>query len=69
MNLPQLDYLVKQGCDEVQGYLLAKPMPPDALERWLNEWLARPQAMKVPRPRADAASGDLILPAGASGQN
>jgi len=23
------------GCDELQGYLIAKPMPPDELARWL----------------------------------
>jgi EAL domain-containing protein (putative c-di-GMP-specific phosphodiesterase class I) len=25
------------GCDEFQGYLFARPMPGDALERWWRE--------------------------------
>jgi diguanylate cyclase (GGDEF)-like protein/PAS domain S-box-containing protein len=29
-TLPQLDFLLGYGCDEVQGYLLAKPMPANA---------------------------------------
>jgi len=31
-SLRQLDFLRAEGCDEVQGFLLAKPMSPDALE-------------------------------------
>ena len=27
--------LAEWGCDQVQGYLVAKPMPPDALPNWL----------------------------------
>jgi EAL domain-containing protein (putative c-di-GMP-specific phosphodiesterase class I) len=25
----QLAFLMKQGCDEIQGYVVAKPLPPD----------------------------------------
>ncbi len=32
----QLDFLLQQGCEEVQGYLLAKPMPADAAQRFLE---------------------------------
>jgi len=31
----QLEYLGKVGCDLVQGYYFAKPMPADELEQWL----------------------------------
>ncbi len=32
----QLDFLRRRGCDEVQGYLLAKPMPSEAFAEWLS---------------------------------
>jgi len=33
----QFDFLRDRGCAVVQGYLFARPMPADALERWLAE--------------------------------
>jgi EAL domain-containing protein (putative c-di-GMP-specific phosphodiesterase class I) len=30
----QLEFLSRHGCDEVQGYYYAKPMPPDEFVRW-----------------------------------
>ena len=30
------DFLVKLGCDEVQGYLVSRPLAPDDLESWLT---------------------------------
>jgi predicted signal transduction protein with EAL and GGDEF domain len=33
----QRGILAELGCDELQGYLSAKPMPADALTRWLPE--------------------------------
>jgi len=33
----QLKFLSQRGCEECQGYFFAKPMPGDALERWLAE--------------------------------
>ncbi|PAU76103.1 EAL domain-containing protein [Halomonas salipaludis] len=34
-NQAALDCLSQLGCNEVQGYLLAKPLPPRDLETWL----------------------------------
>ena len=31
----QLDYLVREGCDESQGYLHSRPLPRAELENWL----------------------------------
>jgi EAL domain-containing protein (putative c-di-GMP-specific phosphodiesterase class I) len=35
-----LTVLSRLGCDTVQGYYLARPLPPDELRRWLtdSEW-------------------------------
>ncbi len=33
---PQRQWLQQQGCDEMQGYLEAKPMPPTEVERYLE---------------------------------
>lgn len=37
----QLDYLRVRGCDQVQGYLYAKPLPPEELENWMRLHLQR----------------------------
>jgi diguanylate cyclase (GGDEF)-like protein/PAS domain S-box-containing protein len=33
----EVERLSAMGCDELQGYYFARPMPADALERWLRE--------------------------------
>lgn len=35
------DLLCASGCDMVQGFIVAKPMPGDAVEDWLAEWESR----------------------------
>jgi diguanylate cyclase (GGDEF)-like protein len=32
----QLVFLEELGCDEIQGYLIGKPMTPDTLEQWIR---------------------------------
>jgi diguanylate cyclase (GGDEF)-like protein/PAS domain S-box-containing protein len=39
-TLEQLDYLRGQGCDEIQGYLYSKPVPPAEFEAMLNSTLS-----------------------------
>ncbi len=41
-NLAQLEWLAAHGCDEVQGHLIAAPMPADECERWLATPWQRP---------------------------
>ena len=36
----QLQFLRDRGCDQIQGYYLARPMPPEALERFRREYIA-----------------------------
>jgi diguanylate cyclase (GGDEF)-like protein/PAS domain S-box-containing protein len=35
-RLDQLEFLRKRGCDEMQGYLMATPLPADKLAAWLG---------------------------------
>ena len=37
-NNRQLDFLRRQGCDEVQGYLFSRPLPVAAIEAWLRDF-------------------------------
>ncbi|AKJ30340.1 EAL domain-containing protein [Caldimonas brevitalea] len=43
----QLDWLRRHGCDEAQGYLLAKPMSAAELTEHLRDTLARPDALRT----------------------
>jgi EAL domain-containing protein (putative c-di-GMP-specific phosphodiesterase class I) len=31
----QVEFLLQEGCDEIQGYWLSKPLPPEQLEEKL----------------------------------
>jgi EAL domain-containing protein (putative c-di-GMP-specific phosphodiesterase class I) len=42
------DRLIDLGCDEIQGYILTKPLPPDALLEWLDHWRDTPAAPRKP---------------------
>jgi EAL domain-containing protein (putative c-di-GMP-specific phosphodiesterase class I)/ActR/RegA family two-component response regulator len=37
-NAADLSTLRQLGCDEVQGYLIARPMPAEALGAWIERW-------------------------------
>ncbi|MFM8769191.1 MAG: putative bifunctional diguanylate cyclase/phosphodiesterase, partial [Rubrivivax sp.] len=36
-NLRQMEVLHRQGCVVMQGYLFSRPLPPDDIERWLEQ--------------------------------
>lgn len=40
-TVDQFRMLQRLGCDEIQGYLVSKPVPPTELERILDEWASR----------------------------
>ncbi|MGQ5524484.1 putative bifunctional diguanylate cyclase/phosphodiesterase [Chitinimonas sp. PSY-7] len=40
-NAAQLDFLAELGCDEIQGYWIAKPLPAEQIPIFLAEWNAR----------------------------
>lgn len=39
------DLMRALGCDLAQGYFIARPMPPSALPKWMEEWEARRPAL------------------------
>ncbi len=47
----QLDFLATNGCDEIQGYLVGRPMPQEQFEALLREGCG------LPRPAVQIASG------------
>jgi EAL domain-containing protein (putative c-di-GMP-specific phosphodiesterase class I) len=47
------DLIVTSGCDQVQGYYVAKPMPAEELIQWKNEWEA---ALRTPVQLTEASS-------------
>jgi diguanylate cyclase len=32
------DRLSSLGCDEIQGFVLTRPLPPEDLATWIGEW-------------------------------
>jgi EAL domain-containing protein (putative c-di-GMP-specific phosphodiesterase class I)/FixJ family two-component response regulator len=48
------DLLRTAGCDMVQGYFIAKPMPGDEVEDWLAEWENRHKNLAIGGPAADS---------------
>ncbi|WP_438446220.1 putative bifunctional diguanylate cyclase/phosphodiesterase [Gorillibacterium sp. sgz5001074] len=44
----QLHYLEEQGCDEIQGYLVGKPMAADILEQWIRITYTEPDGISTP---------------------
>tara|TARA_R110001583_G_scaffold7720_3_gene37860 strand:+ start:39454 stop:43026 length:3573 start_codon:yes stop_codon:yes gene_type:complete len=37
-SIEQGNMLLRLGCEEAQGYLIAKPMPAEEIIQWMNEW-------------------------------
>ncbi|MFP5254216.1 MAG: putative bifunctional diguanylate cyclase/phosphodiesterase, partial [Acidimicrobiia bacterium] len=57
------DLLKEMGCEEAQGYLMSRPLPPDQLHRWFERQDVRPLArpagvVPIHRDRRAAAGDD-----------
>jgi len=52
----ELEFLARLGCDLAQGFLLSRPLPPEELERWLEQsrWAGRAPEAPVLRLAAQA---------------
>jgi len=44
----QLEYLIKEGCDESQGYLHSRPVPKEEFERLLSHSSSESQNSNAP---------------------
>ena len=42
----QYEFLKEQGCDEVQGYLVSRPVPEDTFRQWLIAHLEAPEKIQ-----------------------
>ena len=47
---PQLEYLRRHHCDQIQGYYFSRPLPAPALEQLLREGLSLPAVNTVTPP-------------------
>ena len=56
------ELLAGMGCDVAQGYDLARPLPPDALARWLRESPLGFAALTTQAARTTVTAGDAGLP-------
>ncbi|MDP3744986.1 MAG: EAL domain-containing protein [Methylotenera sp.] len=43
----QLGYLTRHGCDEIQGYFLSRPIPPDEIVQFLREFTGLPTHRQI----------------------
>ena len=58
-NLRQMEVLPRLGCSLMQGFLFSRPIPPDDLERWLQQtvlprrapWIGQAGELDLPAPR------------------
>jgi EAL domain-containing protein (putative c-di-GMP-specific phosphodiesterase class I) len=58
-NLRQMEVLHRLGCGVMQGFLFSRPIPPDELERWLQNtvlprkapWIVQAGPERVEPPR------------------
>ena len=65
-TLHQADCLRELGCDEIQGYLLSKPLPPEQLVEWLRGYRStrsclRPHEESSPLPLITFETEDALV--------
>ncbi|WP_279477751.1 bifunctional diguanylate cyclase/phosphodiesterase [Aureimonas sp. SK2] len=53
----QREFLRSAGCDALQGYLIARPMPPAAFFDWMADLTTAPEKVPVPAALAEASAG------------
>ncbi len=63
-NVRQAEFLREQGCDQIQGYLVSKPLRPDDFVEWYHRWCAgdRPAIGSAVGSAAGTAAGTAGSP-------
>ena len=64
-NLRQMEVLHRLGCTIMQGFLFSRPLPPDDIERWLEQTVLPRKAPWI--AAAGAAAGEAGEPWRATG--
>jgi EAL domain-containing protein (putative c-di-GMP-specific phosphodiesterase class I) len=67
-NLRQMEVLHRLGCSAMQGFLFSRAIPPDDLERWLQQtvlprkapWIGQASALDYGGDISRTASGRMI---------
>ncbi|WP_018879226.1 EAL domain-containing protein [Thioalkalivibrio sp. ALE9] len=54
--------LLAMGCENGQGYAIARPMPPDTLAGWLEHWTPPPEWSNAPSPHTTEYAESRFLP-------
>jgi len=47
------EMLLRLGCEKAQGYVIAKPMPPENFTSWMKEWKPSPTWLEIDRTKRD----------------
>lgn len=50
------EILLQLGCENAQGYIIAKPMPADSINQWLQEYIPHKEWQNTKRLRGDKIS-------------
>jgi diguanylate cyclase (GGDEF)-like protein len=63
-NLRQMEVLHRLGCGVMQGFLFSRPIPPDDIERWLQQTVLPRKAPWIGQANGPDLSGDARLVGG-----
>ena len=47
------EMLLRLGCEKAQGYVIAKPMPPENIGSWMRQWKPSSKWLEIDRTRRD----------------
>ncbi len=60
-NIDQLLMLLELGCETMQGYVLSRPLPPEAFSAWARQFMPDPRWQLASNPRPSRGDFQLLL--------